>query len=200
MKLANSAGVPGLVTAPSLVMVACISSRAQAFVDRGVEPLDDRRRRTRGRRDAVEGQHLVVRHARFRDGRQVGRQRRARAARHAERAHFAVADERQQDGDALEGEVHGVAQHRGHRFAAAAVGHADDVDAGARLEQFGGEMRQAARAGVGVVELARIGLGVVEEFLQRLGRERRLHHQDLEALRDLGDRRKVLERIVAGAR
>ena len=58
----------------------------------------------------------------------------------------------------------------------------DDVDAGAGLEQFAGEMRQPAGTGIGIVELARIGFGVVDELLQRLGRKRRVHHEDLKAL------------------
>src|SRR5262245_13108899 len=67
----------------------------QAFVDRGVEPVDDRGGRARGRHDAEEGQDFIIGHSRFRDGRKVGCERRARAARHPKRAQLALADERQ---------------------------------------------------------------------------------------------------------
>ena len=58
--------------------------------------------------------------------------------------------------------LHRLAQHGRHRLAAAAVGHADEIGSGARHEQRGGQVRQAALAGVGIVELAGIGLGVVD--------------------------------------
>ena len=88
----------------------------------------------------------------------------------------------------------------GERLAAALVGHADEIGAGARLEQLGGQMRQAARAGVREVELARIGLRVGDEFLHALPRRGGMHHEDLVALGNLRDRREALRRIVAGAR
>ena len=119
------------------------------------------------RRDAVEGRDLVVRHAGLDHGGQVGGERRAGAARHRERAQPALADQRQQDGDALEGHLDLAAEHGGDEFAAALVGHADDVDAGRRLEQLAGHMRQAAGAGMRVVELARTALRVGDELARR---------------------------------
>jgi hypothetical protein len=67
--------------------------------------------------------------------------------------------------------VHRVAQYGRDRFRAAPVRHADDIDAGARLEELGGEMRQATDSGMGIVELAGVGLGLIDELLERLGRE-----------------------------
>ena len=110
-----------------------------------------------------------------------------------------VGDQRAQDGDVLERRVHGLAQHRGVGFAAAAVRHAGHLGAAAQHEQLAREMRQAAGAGVRVVDLAGIGLGVVDELLDRLPGRRRMHHQDLEALGDPDDRHEVLDRVVAGA-
>src|SRR5262245_26175982 len=66
---------------PKLARRAWISHRAkpcdgglnlfstQAFVDRGVEPVDDRGGRARGRHGAEEGQHLIIGPSRFRGGR-----------------------------------------------------------------------------------------------------------------------------------
>src|SRR5262245_19649458 len=48
------------------------------------------------------------------------------------------------------------------------------------------------------VELAGIGLGMSDELRHRLGRERRVHHQDRVAVGDAGDRGEILRRIVAG--
>ncbi len=159
--------------------------------------IHDRCWRRLRRRDAVEGQDLVAGDTLLGQRRQVRRQRRTLARRDAERAHLAAPDQRQKDGDALEGQLDRATEHRAHRLSAAAIGHADEINTGLRFEQLRGEMRQAARASMCIIELAPVGLGVSEKLRERLRRERRQRHQDLKALRNLGDRREVVDGMVA---
>ena len=112
---------------------------------------------------------------------------------------FAIKDEAAGDCDALDGGVDRLGQHRRHRFAAAAVRHAGHLAAAAQHEQLADQMRQAARAGVGVVDLAGVGLAVIDELLERLPRRVRIHDENLEALGHADDRDEILDRIVAGA-
>jgi hypothetical protein len=53
------------------------------------------------------------------------------------------------------------------------------VDAGARLEHFADQMRQYADAAGGKIHLARVGLGVGDQFLHRVRRQRRIDHQNV---------------------
>jgi len=57
------------------------------------------------------------------------------------------------------------------RRAGAAVGNMRHLGAGDRHEQLGCQMRGRADALRGIIELARIGLGIGHEFLRRLRRE-----------------------------
>src|SRR5262245_20764489 len=59
-------------------------------------------------------------------------------------------------------------------------------------------MREAARARMGIVELTRIGFAVVNQLLDRFPWRGWMHHHDLEALGDLSDRCKVLDRVITG--
>src|SRR4029453_9307824 len=59
-------------------------------------------------------------------------------------------------------------------------------------------MREAARARMGIVELIRIGFAVVDQLLDRFPWRGWMHHHDLEALGDLSDRCKVLDRVITG--
>ena len=58
-----------------------------------------------------------------------------------------------------------------HRRTGAAIGHVLDVGLGEDLEQFAGEMMRGAGAGRAVIQLAGIGLQIVDELLERLGRD-----------------------------
>ena len=65
--------------------------RRQRAAQRRVELVDDRPRRAGRRHDAVVQHASIARHAGFRDGRQLGKQRRARRPGDRQRAHLAVA-------------------------------------------------------------------------------------------------------------
>src|SRR5262249_48840161 len=60
------------------------------------------------------------------------------------------------------------------------------------------EVRQSADApGDGIVELARVGLGIRHELFECFCRDRRMHHQDLMSPRDTRDRNEISARVVA---
>jgi hypothetical protein len=85
--------------------------------------------------------------------------------------------------------------HVQHRQAAAAVGHVDDVHAGQGLEHLAGKVRARAVAGRGVVEPARVVLGVAHQLGHRGHRQRRRHHQHQRDLGHARDRREVGHRV-----
>ena len=70
----------------------------------------------------------------------------------------------------------------------ALIGHMDELGVRDRLEQLSGQVRRGADALRGVVEPARIGLGVGDQLLHRLGGEIGSHHQDVRNMRHDGDR------------
>ena len=69
-------------------------------------------------------------------------------------------------------------------------------EAGELLEQFAGEVAHRAGAGRAVGQLARIGLGVGDELLERLRRHRGVNDDRGGRDREQRDRHKVLDRIV----
>jgi hypothetical protein len=70
------------------------------------------------------------------------------------------------------------------------------VDAGHHLEQLARNVVASAGAGRRHVEFTGIGLGIGDEFGNRLGRNRRVHHHDVGISHDARDRRDVADEIV----
>ena len=74
------------------------------------------------------------------------------------------------------------------------VGNENDVAGGSDPEELEAHMRTNAHGGAGR-ELARIGLGVLHEFLQRFRRDRRVDHQRIGVEPDQTDAGEVLDRF-----
>ena len=125
---------------------------------------DDLRRRARRRDHAVPVLDQQIGHADFRRGRHVGRGRRARRRAERDRPQRAGLDMRQDHRQVEERHLHLLAEQIVDRGRRAAIGHMHDVDLGGQLEQFAGEMRQAAEAGGGEIELAGLRLGERDQF------------------------------------
>jgi hypothetical protein len=77
-------------------------------------------------------------------------------------AQLFVADERCQDRNIFERNVYRLAQHRGYRLPATAIGDAGQSRSTAQHEQLAGQMRQTTWAGMGIVEFAWIGFAVFD--------------------------------------
>ncbi len=88
------------------------------------------------------------------------------------------------------------ASARGHGLRNAFVGHVHDVDAGLGFQRFHGQVRLAAAAVRGVIELAGVGLGVGDQLLEVVGRHGRVGQQQLVEQHQLRDGREVLHRVV----
>ena len=95
----------------------------------------------------------------------------------------------------VEHHLHLAGDQIGERRRAAAVGHVDHVDAGQHLEQFAGHVDRRAVAGRRHVELAGIGLGVGDQFGDRLDRQRRVHHHHVGKADDARDRLDIAQEI-----
>ena len=85
--------------------------------------------------------------------------------------------------------------HREHGGAAAFVRHVLNVGARLQLEQFAGQMLEAADAGGGVIELAGLRLGVGEQFLRRMHRQFRIDGEHIGAGGEDRDRHEILHRV-----
>ena len=69
------------------------------------------------------------------------------------------------------------------------------IDAGHQFQQLAVHIGRAADAERGIVDLARIGLGIGDEFGKRFGRDRRIDHQHIGRRERADDRRDVLLNI-----
>ena len=73
----------------------------------------------------------------------------------------------------------------------AAIGHVGELGAGQHHEQLAGDMSGVTDAGRRHVDLARVGLGIGDEFGDRLGRERRVDLHDERSAHQARDRSNV---------
>ncbi len=157
---------------------------------------DDRLRRLGRRDDAVPGLGDEVRHDRLVHRRHIGEIRAALERGDGERARRARLDLRQGVGHVGEGQVDLAGDHRRGRGRAALERDVHHAGAGAGLEQRHRIMRQAADAARTVVELAGIGLGIGDEFGQRLHRQLLAGEEDVRRAIDQRDRREIAHRVV----
>ena len=92
--------------------------------------------------------------------------------------------------------LHMTAKQRVEHLGIALERNVHQLGAGHGLEHLGREMRRGAGTGRRVVEAGWLRLGVVDELLDVLHRQRRMHHQHQRDRGDLGDRREILDRVV----
>ena len=83
-----------------------------------------------------------------------------------------------------------------HRRPGAAIRHVLGIGAHRLVEHDAAEMRGRADAGRAVVQLARIGLGIGDELLERVGRKFLAHDHDQRNFGDQRHRREIVQRIV----
>ena len=88
----------------------------------------------------------------------------------------------------------------GGRLAAAAIRNVIELHAGHRAKQRGEQVLAAAVAGRRIVDLAGPRLGVGDQLLQGLHRQRRIDDDDARFATDQRDRREVVDRIESQVR
>ena len=106
---------------------------------------------------------LVARHE-FAHGRDVGQCLEASGGRHRQRAQLAGPDMLDRCRQAAEINLHLATEQIGNCGRGAAIGDVRHVDVGHHLEQLAGQMGRISGAGRRHADLARIGLGVGNEF------------------------------------
>ena len=139
------------------------------------------------------------RQAHFGERRHVRQRGRAFRPRDGQRAQLAGLDERHR-GDVVHRRLHAAADEVGHGRSAALVGHVHEVDPRGAQPQLHCEVRCAAHAGGGEIELAGLGLRELDEGGVVLGRHVVVHHQDVPVETQRADRREAFHRVVLEAR
>ena len=89
-----------------------------------------------------------------------------------------------------------AADEVGDRLTAALVGDVLHVDAGHVVEQFTGQVADAGDTRGGETDFFRIGLGVGDELLEVLRRQRGMGDKNIRGAGDLGDRCEILHRVI----
>ena len=151
-------GAPATISTPSRSSRARVSGCARSFCTSAFTFADHVRRRARRRNDAPVIDHVGVAHAFLLPARHVRHLRDAPAARHRQHLHAPLLHLRQRGGNRRGHRLDLAAEEILRRVRDSAIGHVDDLHAGARLEELQREMIDAAGAGRAVVELAGLAL------------------------------------------
>ena len=160
------------------------------------QPCHDRRRRAGRQHQAEPALGDDARQAGLAHGRHVGQRDGARRRCDGKRIERAALDLRRHHRGVADDRVDLPADHVGQRRAGRAERHVGDVDAGLAPEQLDGQVRDRADPGRADRDLAGIGLGVGDEFGQRLRRQLRVGHQHLGGEPDAAERDEVLLDVV----
>src|SRR5262249_20250187 len=142
--------------------------------------------------DPIPTARLVARYE-FGHGRDFRQRRGARRGGDCRGAQFARPDVLNRMSYWSKQDLHLSAEQIGHEIAA--VRGVKQVDTGHHHEQLAENMGRAPDAGRRHVQLARIGLGISDEFGNRLGRDQRVHHHGIRGVDDTCDRRDVADEV-----
>ena len=156
--------------------------------------LQDRRRRAGARVDADDRREGVARNE-FGDRRHVRRHRRALGAVGRQQRDVLGADRAAERRIGRERHIDVTAEQRRNGFARALERHVRHDEAERRLQRLHRQMMRGADAGRAVVELAGIGLHVVDELLHRLDRHLLVHGEKQRRLRDHHGRRQIADAV-----
>ena len=195
----NSAGVMVLDFGADLLPALDHGRLLQHRLHLGRQPVDDRLRSLGRHRDAEPGIGDQVGVARLLHRRHVGEGGIALLAADGERAHLAGLDVRGSRRQRIEHRRHVAGDGVDHGGSGAAIGDMDHRRADHLLEPRGQEMVARARARGRKGELAGLGLGDLDVFLERLGLEVRIDHQDARVARGQRDMDEVGHRVEVGA-
>ena len=121
--------------------------------------------------------------------------RRASCRGDGQRPQLAGPDMADRRGHGGEADLDLPAQQIDHGRSVAAIMHCHQVDAGHDLEQLAGHVARCPDAGGSETRFAGIGLGVSDEFGDRIDRQRWRDFQHVGHANEAGDRRGVVEEI-----
>jgi|GEM_PF-6602457 len=130
-------------------------------------------------------------------GGQVRRKTGALFSSHAQHLELAAFHERHHPRKAAEGDRHLTGHHIGGSRRCAAIGDMHQVQPGPLIEHHAQQVVERAVARRGIVDAAGAGLGVLDQFLERVGRKLRMRHQQIRGRSHRHDRLEILDRIKA---
>ena len=163
----------------------------------GIQPGDDRFWRQRRRHQSKPAHRLKARIPGFGDGGDIGRHGHTIFSRHRKELDLAAFGMARNGGHAAEHDADVAAQQINDSLSAPLVYDVVELDACGVLQQLRAQMAYGAYAAGRIIELARFSLGQRHELLYRGGAHRRVNRKHIGGGRQLRDRRKVLNRIVA---
>ena len=160
-----------------------------------VQAVDDGRRRSRRREDAVPRRHLVTGKPGLLRRRHIRKRLHTRSARHGDRTQLARLHVRRRGRHGVEGHLVHAAEQVLHRLAGAFIRNVDQLHAGQALEDLAREVRHAAvpRRRKGQLRFA---FQELDEFLQVLGMNRWMHSHEVRHRGGDGHRREILDHVV----
>ena len=168
---------------------------AQHFDRVAVDPLRQRGRRPGRRHEAEPGDRAEARHAGLREGRQFRRRLGALQVGDRQDLQLAATMQRHRGGERVEEHIDVAGEDIGQRLLRAAIGHRQHLDSSQRLKQRRRQMRGRLRALRRERELARIGLAVRDQLLERVRGQAGANRKHVGDLGQHGDRHPV-ERTV----
>ena len=101
-----------------------------------------------------------------------------------------------QVGCTREGELHTPSEQIRHGGGGSSIGNMGHRDPGTVGERHHRDMGRTADPAGSIVQLTRILLGVVDQFLKRLGRDIRVNNEHVVHIRDAAHRLEALQRII----
>jgi len=95
----------------------------------------------------------------------------------------------------VEHHLHLIGEEIGNRWRRPPIRHVHKLDASHHHEQCAGQVHRGADARRAEIDLARIDLGVIDEFFDRVCRHVRIDLHDIRHADEAGDRRHVADKI-----
>ena len=190
-------GVIGMTVSASPLNVSRSVARCEQLVDFLVQLPRDGLGQVGRPDDAVPGQAVETFVAGLLERRHVRQERLAAVAGDGERLERARTQVRHRGCEARKNHLDLSAHGVGKRLADAPIGHGHAGHARCMLELLHHQVVQRANTRRAVVDLARIGLGVGDEFLQRVHRHRARHDQYVGSAAEHCDGREILDGVVA---
>ena len=170
--------------------------RIQGVAERGVETLDDRRRRLFGSEECEPARGLEIVQPPFMCRGQLRQHRRALAIEHRDRLDGSGRDLRQGGRGHIAHVVDAAALQVRHRESRAAIRHVRDICAERRIEEHAAQMGARAGAGRSELHLVVVLPEVGGELLETADRQILAHDQHQRRRYDQPDRREVGDRMI----
>ncbi len=171
----------------------------ERLVHLGVETRDDRLRQSGRSEEAEPRRRLAERRDDLGHGRHVGKFRIAGRLQHRKNLHLTGLGCCVRIGHRDEHHRNVASDHVLHGRRDAAIGHMLDLHAGGLVEQLAHEMEHRPHARTAVGQLIRMGLGIGDQLLHRVHRQRGMDRETCHGLYCCNKRGEILDRVIRQA-